>query len=127
MKYLASTSRFAALAALAGGLLSHPAAAAPFCIQNQVMAPQCIYYDALECDHEAQKQNATCASNPKEFKLAAGAGQFCVITTSQISLCAYADRQTCSIDAARQHGTCVAAPQTAAVRAPDPYSPTNGN
>ena len=119
--------RFVLTVAAASGLLAQTAAAAPFCVTNQAVPPQCIYHDAAICARDARQQGGTCATNPKEFKLAAGAGQYCVITTSQISLCEFADRNTCAQEATRQHGTCIDAPQRRAFGTPDPYSPINGN
>ncbi len=105
-----------------------PAAAAPFCIQSQILPPQCIYYDAQQCSLAAQRQGATCAANPAELKLSAGNGPYCVVTSSQASVCAYADRGTCAREAARQQGTCTDAPSRAGgVGTPDPYSPVNGD
>ena len=127
MKFLASTARFVALAAMAGGMAPHMALAAPFCLTNQVLPPQCIYYDAADCQRDARQQNSACVNNPQEFRLSRGGGQYCVITSSQTSVCAYGDRGTCAQEAARQHGTCVDAPRPGAVGVPDPYSPINGN
>jgi hypothetical protein len=127
MKYLASTVGFLALGAIVGSMSPRPAAAAPFCIQSQGIAPLCIYYDALDCGHEAQRQGATCAANPAELRLTPGVGQYCVVTSSQISLCNYGDRVSCARDAVLQRGTCVDSPRTAPIRTPDPYSPVNGN
>ena len=56
MNYLASTVGFLALGAIVGSMSPRPTAAAPFCIQSQGIAPLCIYYDALDCGHEAQRQ-----------------------------------------------------------------------
>ncbi len=127
MKSLASTASYVALLALAGGMMTHPAAAAPFCIKSQVLPPICIYHDAQDCGRDAQRQGATCAANPKELRLTTGVGQYCVVTSSQISVCGYADRTSCGRDAILGRGTCVDAPQTAPVRTPDPFSSINGN
>jgi hypothetical protein len=126
MKFLASAASFAAVA-LTGSMFAQPAMAAPFCLKSQVLAPLCIYQDALDCGREAARQGATCAANPAEIKLTTGVGQYCVVTSSQISVCAYADRTSCARDAVLQRGTCVDAPQTAPARTPDPYSSVNGN
>ena len=112
--------------ALAYGVAAHPAAAAPFCLTNQVMQPQCIYYDAQECSREAARQNAVCSANPAELPLSPNVGQYCVVTSSRASNCSYADRQTCDRAATQQNGTCVIAPTRQSVGAPDPYSPVNG-
>ena len=42
--------------------LASPALAAPFCLQNQIIPPQCIYYDANECQHDAMRQGGVCAA-----------------------------------------------------------------
>jgi len=124
MKYF---SRFNRLLALAIAFTT-PAAAAPFCVQNQVLPPQCIYYDAQQCSLAAQRQGATCSANPAELQLSAGNGAYCVVTSSQASVCAYVDRGTCAREAARQQGTCTDAPPRAGgVGAPDPFSAVNGN
>jgi hypothetical protein len=114
-------------AVLACGAVVQPAAAAPFCLTNQVMQPQCLYYDAQECAREATRQNAVCAANPLELRLSPNVGQYCVVTSSRASNCSYADRQTCDREATQQRGTCVIAPTRQAVGAPDPYSALNGN
>lgn len=124
MTYISVTTRLAALAMLC----SPPAIAAPFCIQSQVLTPQCIYYDAQQCDLAAQRQGAVCATNPREVKLSPGNGQYCVVTSGQVSVCAYADRATCAKAAALQQGTCADAPARAGgAGTPDPYSAANGN
>jgi hypothetical protein len=119
---LASTSRLAVLAVL----MAQPVMAAPFCIQSQVLPPQCIYYDARQCNQEAQRQGAVCNANPADLKLTDGPGQFCVVTSGHFSVCAYLDRPSCEQEAARQHGTCAASTNHVAVGAPDPFSPVNG-
>ncbi|MDR3534253.1 MAG: hypothetical protein P4L90_27270 [Rhodopila sp.] len=125
MKHLASTTRLAALVVMAGGMFTHPAAAAPFCLNNQVLPPQCIYYDAQECDRDARHQGAVCSANPAELRLTRSVGDYCVVTSSQASVCAYPDRQSCSVEAARQQGICVTASK-APTQSPDPYSTVNG-
>lgn len=98
--------------------------AAPFCISNQSVPPQCMYYDAAQCEKEAALQGGVCSANPQRLTLRPGIGQFCVVTSSLISLCVYSDRGSCIAEAARQHGTCVAAPNVAPSRSPDPYGAT---
>ena len=127
MKFFASTARFSVLTALLGGAWPLAATAAPFCLTNQLLPPQCIYYDAQNCQRDAQHQGSACVNNPAEFRLSAGPGQYCVVTSSQASVCGYADRGTCGQEAARQHGTCVDVPRAGAGGAPAPFSPVNGN
>jgi len=126
MKFLAHTARFAALVVIAGSAFSQPANAAPFCIRNQIIQPQCMYYDAHQCEQEAQKQNAECVANPAELRMTQAHGEYCVVTSGRVSICAYADRTSCAAEASRQHGTCIPAEQNAPQRTPDPYSPFNG-
>ena len=119
----------AALRLVALAILFAPAAeAAPFCLRGQILPPQCIYYDARQCELEAQRQGEVCSANPAEVTLSRGAGLYCVVTSSRVSVCAYTDRGTCARDAMQHNGTCTEAPaRSAGVGAPDPYSPINGN
>lgn len=102
------------------------AQAAPFCIQSQGLTPQCIYYDAGDCQKEANRQGAICSANPDEVHLSANVGQYCLITSQQVSLCIYSDRGTCTADAARQHGACTDSPTIAPSGAPDPFAAIGG-
>jgi hypothetical protein len=110
------------------GVLGMPLAAhaAPFCIQSQGLPAQCIYYDAGDCQKEANRQGAICSANPDEVHMTANVGQYCLITSQQVSLCIYSDRDTCIADAARQHGACSYAPEVAPSGAPDPYAAIGG-
>jgi len=109
-------------------ILAFPGAAfaAPFCIQNQSVPPQCIYDDASSCQHEAMRQGGVCSANAKQLALQPGLGQYCVVTSSLVSMCIYPDRGSCTAEAARQHGACVAAPNVAPARTPDPYAAVGG-
>jgi hypothetical protein len=122
MKRLGSASLLAAIAVL----MAQPVVAAPFCISSQVLPPQCIYYDAQQCNKEAQRQGAVCGTNPADVKLTDGPGQFCVVTSGRFSVCAYLDRPTCEQEAARQHGTCAVSSRHVSVGSPDPFSTVNG-
>lgn len=117
----------AACGVLLAGLLVTPALAAPFCIRNQVIPPQCLYYDPQQCQHEAQRQNAECVVNPTEMQLTAGYGKYCVVTSGGVSNCNYTDQNTCIRVANQQSGACTLAPTDQPFQAPDPYSPVNGN
>lgn len=103
-----------------------PALAAPFCIENQAMTPQCNYYDAAECQNDAARQGGVCSANPQQLTLQPGIGQFCLATSGGASFCIYPDRGSCMAEAARQHGACTAAPNVAPGRSPDPYSAVGG-
>ena len=107
-------------------LLPMTAQAAPFCIESQGLTPQCTYYDAGECQKEANRQGATCSANNDEVRLTANVGQYCLVTSQQVSLCIYSDRSTCAADATRQHGACTNAPTVAPSGAPDPYAAIGG-
>jgi hypothetical protein len=102
------------------------AIAAPFCVRNQMLAPQCIYYDASECQRDAQQQGGVCSVNPSEFPVQAGSGQYCLVTSTRASLCVYSDRNTCTADALRQHGACTDMVRAGPSGAPDPYALQNG-
>jgi hypothetical protein len=97
------------------------ASAAPFCLRSQAIPPQCIYYDASECDRDATKQGGFCEVNVRELQVRRGFGQYCVVTSTRVSACVYTDRGTCAAAAAREHGTCTEATGRAPSRAPDPY------
>jgi hypothetical protein len=103
-----------------------PALAAPFCIENQSMPPQCNYYDASECQNDAARQGGVCSANPQQLNLQSGIGQFCVTTSYGASSCVYPDRGSCMAEAAREHASCTAAPNVAPGKAPDPYSAIGG-
>jgi hypothetical protein len=99
--------------------LAATAQAAPFCLENEMIPPQCIYYDTSSCEQDARRQGAYCSVNPQEVTIRPGAGQYCVVTSSQISLCNYYDRGSCTQDASRLHGVCSHAPYRAPSGAPD--------
>jgi hypothetical protein len=125
MRLLPHTARFGWVAALLGS--AAPALAAPFCIQSQSLPPQCMYYDAAECQNDAARQGGVCSANAAELTLQPGIGQYCLVTSGGASLCIYPDRGSCMADAARQHGACTAAPNAApGSKAPDPYSSVGG-
>jgi hypothetical protein len=118
------TAHFGWAVILAG--TAGPAFAAPFCIENQSMPPQCNYYDASECQYDAVRQGGVCSANPGELTLQAGIGQYCVTTSYGASACVYPDRGSCMAEAARQHAACTAAPNVAPGKSPDPYSAVGG-
>jgi hypothetical protein len=116
----------AALATIATLSLS-PAMAAPYCLANQVIPPQCIYYDPHQCQVEAQRQNAECRANPAELTLTAGYGKYCVVTQGGASNCNYTDITTCTREANRQNGTCLEGSEARPGQGPNPFSATEGN
>lgn len=106
----------------AGLVMSGAALAAPFCLQNQGMTPQCIYYDPAICQRDAQKQNAECGVNPRESKPMNGSGQYCLVMSGGISFCEYQDYDSCQAEARRRNAACTGAPTRNPSRPPDPYS-----
>jgi hypothetical protein len=124
MKPFGSASRLAVL----GMLAVPPAFAAPFCVRNEALPSQCIYYDAQECQKEAIRYNGVCSSNPAELKLVRGYGRYCVVTSGHVSVCQYMDRTSCDRAASQQQGACTEAPASQpGAGAPDPYSQANGD
>jgi hypothetical protein len=103
-----------------------PALAAPFCIENQSLPPQCNYYDAAQCQSDAARQGGVCSANPQQLSLQPGIGQYCLATSSGVSSCIYPDRGSCMAEAARQNAACTEAPNIAPGRAPDPYAAVGG-
>lgn len=104
-----------------------PALAAPFCIQSQTLPPQCNYYDAQECQHDAARQGGVCSVNPQQkAMLQPGEGQYCIVTSGGASACVYADRGTCMREAEREGAACTTAPTIAPAKAPDPYAAVGG-
>jgi hypothetical protein len=105
------------------GLLIGPSIAlgAPFCMTNLSVPPQCMYYDAHQCQTQAARQGMYCVPNPNETRPGVGSGQYCLITAPGVSFCNYVDRDTCATEAARQHGVCYH-DEARATGAPDPYS-----
>jgi hypothetical protein len=126
MKQTRLRARVGALALIAG-LGVQPAMAAPFCLANQIIPPQCIYYDAHQCQVEAAKQNAECRANPAELHLTAGYGKYCVVTSGGASNCNYTDVTSCGREASRQNGTCVEGTESRPGQGPNPFSATEGN
>lgn len=107
-------------------VLAAPAVAAPYCLRNQVIPPQCIYNDPAQCQREAARQNGECSANLAELHLSAGFGKYCVISPGGASNCNYTDPSSCNRQASVEHGACVEAPSNQPFQAPNPYSPLNG-
>jgi hypothetical protein len=103
-----------------------PVAAAPYCLTNQVIQPQCIYYDAHQCAMDASRQGGVCSPNPAERRYSQAHGQYCVVSPSGAAVCAYADYQSCAAAAGHNKGTCMQADPRQVAREPNPYSAVNG-
>lgn len=87
----------------------HVASAAPFCMILLGTGPQCIYYDAGQCQKDAAKQGATCAPNTEGGAAqtsASGSGQYCLALSNGANLCHYYNYESCNADAAKQNGAC---------------------
>jgi hypothetical protein len=108
---------------LLGVLLAAPATAiaAPFCVQNQSIPPQCIYYDAQSCNFEAGKINGFCTVNPQQVTVRSGIGHYCLITSGMVSQCIYPDLSNCQAEAKRQQGACVQDPGRPESPGADPF------
>ena len=96
------------------------AAAAPFCVTNDAVPPQCLYVDASSCQTEANRQGGWCVANPAEMQTPPGPGGFCVSTGAGATQCTYVDRGSCLMDAQRMHGACVEA-NAGLAGTPDPF------
>jgi hypothetical protein len=114
-------------ATIAFGILIGPsgALAAPFCLTNLALTPQCMFYDAHQCETESTKQGGYCVPNPEETRAGTGSGAYCVITSQGVSMCTYLDRQTCTLEATRQHGVCYH-DEARTTGTPDPYAFSSG-
>jgi len=98
--------RLFAIGAIVG---PHAAMAAPFCMNLLGGAPQCIYYDAGECQKDSAKQGATCLPKPESGRTqsaGSGSGQYCLALSSGATICSYYDFASCNRDAAKQNGAC---------------------
>jgi hypothetical protein len=90
---------------------SQPAAAAPFCLTSNVLTPQCIYTDPVECSHRAAQIHGACAANPAEMRAFSGNQEFCVTDATRTGLCAYPDQASCDHAVERRAGSvCVRQP-----------------
>jgi len=126
MRAPATSRTRSACVALVLGMMTSPAPAAPFCLGNQTIPPQCIYYDASQCQADAARQGGVCSANAAQLTLQPGIGQYCVVSSDGASACIYPDRQTCMTEAVREHGACAEAPTIAPGKAPDPYAAVGG-
>jgi hypothetical protein len=100
---------------------SQTAVAAPYCVQTEAIAPQCLYFDPASCDARAKQIGGYCSINTAELHIAPGVGHFCVLTSGNVANCYYSDSDSCHAEAKRQHGLCVSAPARDESPAPDPY------
>jgi hypothetical protein len=101
--------------------------AAPFCLRNAAVPPQCIYYDPDQCQKESIKQGGWCEPNASETRIAHGTGHYCVVVAQAAAICAYLSRESCTAEATRLHGVCYhdEAPGVG-TGAPDPYAAFSG-
>src|SRR4051812_37607188 len=94
----------AAVVILGSFLGTHSASAAPYCMTNAGLPPQCIYYDANLCRKDSEKQGEWCTVQAAAMKTASGSGQYCLALSQlhSIALCNYQSRESCDAEAARQ-------------------------
>jgi hypothetical protein len=113
--------------ALAIGCLIGPqaASAAPFCLRNLAVPPQCLFYDPNTCQRESIKQGGWCEPNPAETHIATGAGQYCLVTGGGAGFCAFLSRESCAAEANRLHGVCYH-DEARTTGVPDPYAYSGG-
>jgi hypothetical protein len=103
------------------------AVAAPFCLQIEGTAPQCMYVDGNQCQRDATRQNGACVPNPANWKAPTSrVGEYCMILPIGLTHCGYADGIACSQDALKQHGVCTKSAGTLPQQVPDPYTPNAG-
>ncbi len=121
MRRRLSTFEISAALLFATALPAPSAFAAPFCLQSQVIPPQCIYDDASDCRRDAGRQGAFCVVNPEEISVNPGVGEYCVVTSTRVSSCVFQSSSDCAREAAHQRGVCVQAPPPAAANTPDPH------
>jgi hypothetical protein len=103
-------------------ILAPAAFAAPFCLTNPAIPPQCMYYDAHQCQQDATKQGGYCVPNPVEQHGGVGSGQYCMMTSVGVTLCNFMSRESCAQEALRQHGACFHDETRETTGAPDPYA-----
>ena len=103
-------------------LLAAPAGAAPFCVAQQGIPNQCLYFDPAECKLRAQQLGGNCAANPGEVATtnASTTSPYC-ITGPNYSSCKFIDRGACEAEAARMGVACVEGTTPPAGATPDPY------
>jgi hypothetical protein len=116
-----STAELLAALLAAAAFPAPVALAAPFCVETQVVPPQCIYFDAKECRQEATHEGGACVANPQETALTPSVGTYCIVTSGQASACDFQDAGDCAREAVHQGGVCVAAPAAPAVATPNPF------
>jgi hypothetical protein len=105
---------------------AHTASAAPFCIRNTALPPQCIYYDPTDCRKQALKQGGWCEPNPSETRTASGGtGQYCLVLAQGEAICAFLSRESCDVEATRLQGACYHN-EARGTGAPDPYAAFSG-
>jgi hypothetical protein len=100
--------------------------AAPFCLRNAAVPPQCIYYDPSQCAKESAKQGGWCEPNARETRITSGTGNYCVVVAQSAAICAYLSRESCAAEATRLHGVCYHNEAPGGTGAPDPYAAFSG-
>jgi len=99
-------------------LVSGPAFAAPFCVEEQGVSPACWFHDLRSCREEAAKRNGHCSVNTEEITLSEQAAPFCIIDSGMKPLCAFESNENCDAAARGQDAICF---QNVSSGIPDPY------
>jgi hypothetical protein len=120
-KSLKTVELAASLLLLASAIPTTSALAAPFCVQTEVIPPQCIYYDPNSCRARANAMSGWCVVNPEEVATPHGTGEYCRYSSSLAVSCDYGDVLNCSRDAARTGGVCVQSPPSGPTNTPNPF------
>ena len=110
------------LGMVAATMFAGPAGAAPYCVAQQGIPNQCLFFDPGECKLRAQQLGGSCAANTAELPVASASPTFpyCV-TGPGYSACKFADRGACEAEAARMGVACVEGTAIATGAPPDPY------
>jgi hypothetical protein len=81
--------------------------AAPFCIEEAGIPPQCLYHDVQSCRNEAAKRSGFCSANLEEVALPEYSAPFCIIETGMAPVCAFQSGEDCNNEASKRSAVCV--------------------
>lgn len=97
------------------------AVAAPFCVETDAIPPQCIFYDAAQCNKRAAEMGGQCTVDSSQVQVSTGIGHYCLLTSSKVTYCVFAGRDDCDREAKHQQGVCIQAPGSPEAPGADPY------
>lgn len=83
--------------------------AAPFCVLQAGITPQCFYNDVMQC-RKNMTSNGTCILNPETHVTYRGGMYYCVIQSNLIAECNYIDRSQCNDEARLNGSICIENP-----------------